>query len=123
MPTPGLIDLIVRGRVRHAIAEHVTRADVLHLHGVWDPLLLGAAAESAASRSSVCRHAAWDARSVASRRSGGKNGCMACGVRWFLNRAAALHLLNRDEAALITALRLPRLLPSVVPNGVDLGGI
>jgi glycosyltransferase involved in cell wall biosynthesis len=120
---PGPFDLLVRGRGRRALAEHVARAEVLHLHGVWDPLLLGAAAEArrVGVRYVVTPHGMLDPWSLA-QKQWKKRVALALGVRRMLNGAAALHLLNSAEAQLLAPLRL-RPVPCIVPNGVDLGGL
>ncbi len=120
---PGVIELFVRGRVRRTLRKFVDSADVLHLHGVWDPLLLGAAAE--ARRTGVpyivMPHGMLDPWSLA-QKWWKKRLALVCAVRRFLNGAAALHLLNRDEARLLAVLRL-RVAHWIIPNGVNLSEI
>jgi glycosyltransferase involved in cell wall biosynthesis len=93
-------------------------ADVLHLHGVWEPVLLRAAREAKQRGTPylVAPHGMLDPWSLAQKRWK-KRFALLLGYRRMLNRASALHLLNDDESRLIDPLRLtaPRV---VIPNGI-----
>jgi glycosyltransferase involved in cell wall biosynthesis len=111
--------LLGRGAVNEllpAVADH----DVVHLHGVWDPLLYAAArAARIANRPYlVTPHGMLDPWSLAQRRWK-KRIALALGWQAMLDRAAALHLLNADEQSLIRNLGIQA--PGIViPNGVNL---
>jgi glycosyltransferase involved in cell wall biosynthesis len=94
--------------------------DVLHLHGVWDPLLYAAArtARALGKPYVVAPHGMLDPWSLAQSRWK-KKLALAIGWRSMLDQASALHLLNADEQKL--AARLGLKAPGVViPNGVNL---
>lgn len=95
-------------------------ADVVHLHNVWERLLVVAA--SAARRRGVPYFVLlngmldpWSLRQRATK----KRLALALGYRRMLDRAAALHLGNDDERRLIAPLRL-RAPGVVIPNGIFL---
>lgn len=99
----------------------VEDADVLHLHGSWDPLLLALArsARSLGVPYVVCPHGTLAPRFLAQRRLK-KWLAMRLGVRRMLDGAAFLHVLNereRDDVALLGLAPQPR----IVANGIDLG--
>jgi glycosyltransferase involved in cell wall biosynthesis len=93
---------------------------VLHLHGVWDPLLYAAArtARSLGKPYLVAPHGMLDPWSLAQSRLK-KKLALALGWRAMLNRAGAIHWLNADEQKLAAPLGLTA--PGcVIPNGVNL---
>jgi glycosyltransferase involved in cell wall biosynthesis len=94
--------------------------DILHLHGVWDPLLYAATrtARSLVIPYVIAPHGMLDPWSLKQSRLK-KKLALALGWRWMLDRAAALHLLNADEQKLAAGLGIKA--PGVViPNGVNL---
>jgi glycosyltransferase involved in cell wall biosynthesis len=112
---PGL-----RGYAGSRLDHLVRDADVVHLHGVWDPLLL-AMARSATALSVpfvVCPHGTLAPKFLA-QKALKKRLAMRLGVRSMLDHAALLHVLNereRDDVGLL-GLDPPR---AVIPNGIDL---
>jgi glycosyltransferase involved in cell wall biosynthesis len=113
---------ILGRRVVDRLAPIIRDFDVLHLHGVWDPLLYAAARVARATPLAkpyvVTPHGMLDPWSLAQSRWK-KRLALALGWRRMLDRAAALHLLNADEKALVAGLGL-RAPGVVIPNGVDL---
>jgi glycosyltransferase involved in cell wall biosynthesis len=95
-------------------------ADVIHLHGVWDPLIYAAA--SVAGRMGLgyvlTPHGMLDPWSIAQKRWK-KTLALILGYRRMLDRAAFLHFLNADEQALVKDLCL-KSKSEVVPNGIFL---
>ncbi len=98
----------------------VGNVDVMHLHGVWEPMLARVA--SAARRRGVpyvVRPAGmldiWSMRQRALK----KKFAMALVYRRMLNSALFVHALNQDEAANIGPLKLTMPV-RVIPNGVFL---
>jgi glycosyltransferase involved in cell wall biosynthesis len=96
--------------------------DVLHLHGVWDALLLVSARAAHATPLTkpyvVAPHGMLDPWSLAQSRWK-KRFALAIGWRSMLDRAASIHWLNADEQKLAATLHL--MTPGVViPNGVNL---
>jgi glycosyltransferase involved in cell wall biosynthesis len=94
--------------------------DVAHLHGVWEPALLGAsrAARRRGLPYAVAPHGMLDPWSLSQRRLK-KRLALGLGYRTMLARASFLHVLNKDEEKLIAPLRLPTRCV-VIPNGVFL---
>jgi len=110
--------VVGRGAVR-ALLPAVAPYDVVHLHGVWDPLVFAAAraARAAGRPYLVAPHGMLDPWSLAQKRWK-KRLALALGWRAMLDRAAAVHWLNADERDLAAGLRLAA--PGVViPNGID----
>jgi glycosyltransferase involved in cell wall biosynthesis len=97
----------------------VRNRDVVHLHGIWDPLLYAAAraARALGRPYLVTPHGMLDPWSLQQKRWK-KRVALALGWRAMLDRAAALHLLNADEKALIVNLGI-RAPGVVIPNGVN----
>jgi glycosyltransferase involved in cell wall biosynthesis len=100
------------------LRDEISRADVVHLHGVWEPTLLfaGGAARSAGKPYVVAPHGMLYPWSLA-QKAMKKRVALALGYRRMLQRAAALHVLNLDESAAMDPLKLrpPHI---VLPNGV-----
>jgi glycosyltransferase involved in cell wall biosynthesis len=101
--------------LRPVVGEH----GVVHLHGVWDPLLyaVAGAARAVGKPYVVTPHGMLDPWSLA-QKPWKKRLALALGWRAMLDRAAALHLLNADEKALIADLGI-KASAVVIPNGVD----
>jgi glycosyltransferase involved in cell wall biosynthesis len=110
-------------RAVNDLLPFVRDADVLHLHGVWDPLLYSVARAARATSPTkpyvITPHGMLDPWSLAQSRWK-KRLALALGWRRMLDAAAALHLLNADEQKLAegSGLRAPGV---VIPNGVNLG--
>lgn len=97
-----------------------TGVNVLHLHGVWDPILLRAASQARRmGRPYVVRPCGMLDPWSLSQHAWKKWIAMAMFYRRMLDRAAVLHCLNVDERRLIEVLdlRAPKV---VVPNGMNL---
>jgi len=96
---------------------------VVHLHGVWEAILVRVAAQ--ARRRDVpyviMPHGLLDPYSL-TQKGWKKRLALALFHRRMLDEAAAIHTLNEDEKQLIGPLELPT--PCfVVPNGVDLDAL
>src|SRR5438093_993528 len=122
--TPGgPATLLGRGRVWDELRGCLRDADVVHIHGLWEPVLWAAAktARAIGRPYLVAAHGMLDPWSLAQKRWK-KRLALALGWRAILNRAAALHLLNDDESRLVAALGLTA--PTVIiPIGVPLDEI
>lgn len=118
-PPLGLERLLARG-VRSTLNSTISRYDIVHVHGVWDPILLAAAA-AARQRSVpyvVTPHGMLDPWCLQQHRFK-KWLAMKIAYGRMLDHAAFLHVLNDDEANLVRPLNLQS--PSiVVPNGVNM---
>jgi glycosyltransferase involved in cell wall biosynthesis len=120
VPRLKLVELFHRGKTRRKIADLLEGADLVYLHGVWDPLLLVTAMEAWAARIPyvVTPHGMLDPWSLAQKRLK-KWLVLTLFVRRMLTRASAIRALNQDEAELIRPLKLSTSV-RVIPNGVDL---
>jgi glycosyltransferase involved in cell wall biosynthesis len=116
----GTIGLLLRGMASTSVADLVDQFDVLHLHGVWDPLLFVAARQARKAKKPyvVAPHGMLDPWSLAQKKWK-KKAAMVFGYRRFLNGAAFLHVLNATERDLLLQLGL-RTQPVVIPNGIDI---
>lgn len=115
-------------RAEHFLATNASQlcvpwlrqTDLLHLHGVWDPIVLAVA--KVAIKMNVpfvlTPHGMLDPWAIAQKRWK-KRLALAMGYRAMLNRAAFLHYLNADEFTLTAPLRL-RSQPEIIPNGIFL---
>jgi glycosyltransferase involved in cell wall biosynthesis len=97
----------------------VAWADVVHLHGVWEPILLSVAcaARTVGRPYVITPHGMLDSWSLAQKRWK-KKLALSLGYRRMLNRAGAIHVLNADEQKLIGPLKLSAPF-EVIPIGVD----
>lgn len=109
--------------VRGQLDELVAEADVLHLHGVWEPLLWNAAVTARrVGTPYVVRPAGMlDPWSLAQKKIKKKVALML-GFRRMLDNAAYMHSLNRDERDLVSLMGL-RCPVEVLPNGVYLESV
>jgi glycosyltransferase involved in cell wall biosynthesis len=117
-PQAGRLERLLARDARRALRELVAAADVVHLHSVWEPVLVAAAGEARRQGKPyfVLLNGMLDPWSL-SQRAIKKRIALALIYRRMLNRAAALHLGNADEGRLIEPLALHP--PGVViPNGV-----
>ncbi len=125
--TGGILTELLRGQGPAWFRQHVAAFDYLHLHGIWNPILLDAARAAArdARPYAVVPHGMLDpwclyGQSFAKRIK--KQLALAVAYRRMINGAAFLHVLNADEGRLMEPLRLRP--PTVVlPNGVFLGEV
>lgn len=111
---------IVPKATREALRSHLAQADVVQLHGVWDPLLWQSAVEARRARVPyiITPHGMLDPWCLQQGRLK-KAIALRLTFRKMLQRAACLHLLNDDEARLMSPLGLST--PTrVIPNGVFL---
>jgi glycosyltransferase involved in cell wall biosynthesis len=100
------------------LAELLGRGEIVHLHGVWEPILRAAAgiAYRAGLPYAVAPHGMLYPWSL-NRKWLKKQMALVLGYRRMLNRAAFLHALNADEKEAIGLLGLrPRI--EILPNGV-----
>ncbi len=117
---PGLAERLLGREARTCLRGLVGDFDLIHLHGVWDPILK-AAADTARRRRVpyvVTPHGMLDPWCLGQKRWK-KRLALALGYRRMLDDAACLHALNADEKRLLAPLGLAG--PVVVlPNGVFL---
>jgi glycosyltransferase involved in cell wall biosynthesis len=103
-----------------ALTEVVPKFDLIHLHGVWDPLIHAVAqlAIAAGKPYVLTPHGMLDPWAI-SQRWWKKRLALMLGYRHMLNGATFLHFLNSDECALTRPLCLTA--PArIIPNGIFL---
>ncbi len=105
---------------RKRLEPLVGNADVIHLHGVWDPLIYAAASEAQKLGIDyvLTPHGMLDPWAI-SQKGWKKRLALILGYRKMLNRAAFLHFLNTDERDLVKDLGLTAK-AEVIPNGIFL---
>ncbi|WP_347257235.1 glycosyltransferase [Methylocaldum sp.] len=115
---PAVFDLFMRGGWSDPLVSNVRMADFLHLHGVWDPLLLRAArvARKFGVPYAVAPRGMLDPWSLRQKRIK-KSIALELLVRKMLDGAAFIHALNDDERALMAPIGLKTRV-EVLPNGV-----
>jgi glycosyltransferase involved in cell wall biosynthesis len=123
IPSTTRREALLGAALRAELETIAGETDLLHLHGVWEPELTAAARVAWKRRIPyvVTPHGMLDPYSLDQKRLK-KMTMLRLWHRRLLNRAAALHLLNADERALIGPLGLtaPQ---EVIPNGVHLNEI
>ena len=120
LPPARAFSPIRRAAVRSALDEQLQSADIVHLHGIWAPIMAASAGAARRRRIPylVAPHGMLDPWSLSQKRLK-KLMALALGWRKILNRAAAIHCLNSDERDLLSPLKLKS--PSVIiPNGIFL---
>jgi glycosyltransferase involved in cell wall biosynthesis len=105
---------------KRELSRLIPSVNIIHLHGIWDPILKSAAgiADSARIPYVVAPHGMLDPWSMRQRRLK-KQIALLLGYRHMLDRAAFLHVLNADERDLLE----PRDLHDrrhLIPNGIFL---
>jgi glycosyltransferase involved in cell wall biosynthesis len=105
---------------RKRLEPLVRGVDVIHLHGVWDPLIY--AASTVAERLEIpyvlTPHGMLDPWAIA-QKGWKKRLALVFGYRKMLNQAVFLHYLNSDERDLVKDLGLTSK-GEVIPNGIFL---
>jgi glycosyltransferase involved in cell wall biosynthesis len=123
LPRPDRMELLTGKRAGAELATLLPGTGWVHIHGVWETLLKAAAGMAYKRKIPYCFRPAgmldpWSLR----QKKWKKKLAMAMGTRRALGRAAFIHTLNSDEAALIEPLKLGA--PCIVlPNGVFLDEI
>jgi glycosyltransferase involved in cell wall biosynthesis len=115
---PNRLERLTARRARRGLSDLAAGIDILHLHGVWDPIVRVAAdvARSASLPYAVTPHGMLDPWSL--RQSAAKKRiALLLGYRKMLTGACFLHALNADEKRLIEPLELACPI-EVIPNGV-----
>ena len=120
LPQGDAVERLTASRMAGALCRLVPKFDVLHLHGVWEPLLLRAAwvARQASKPYLVQPHGMLDPWSL-SQGTRKKRLALLLAHRRLLNRAARIVTLNADEARLIRPLGLTAGTVTIA-NGVSL---
>ncbi|MGD1275957.1 MAG: glycosyltransferase [Tepidisphaeraceae bacterium] len=105
---------------RRRLVPLLAGADVIHLHGVWDPVVYAAAAVATklAIGYVLTPHGMLDQWAIA-QKPWKKRLALLLGYRGMLQRAMFLHFLNEDERSLAAPLHLA-VESQVLPNGIFL---
>jgi glycosyltransferase involved in cell wall biosynthesis len=119
LPIASRRERIFGTAARALFREALPKADVLHLHGVWESIIRIGAAESRRLSTPyvVTPHGMLDPWSLAQRRWK-KRLALALGYRRAVDGAAFLHCLNEDEARLLAPLGLT-CRTRTIPNGIS----
>lgn len=120
---PGRIENYTGRRAAAALKPLVPNHDFVHIHSVWEPILVQAASQARRHRVPYCvlLNGMLDPWSLSQRKLK-KQLCLALIHRRMLSGAAFLHTLNKDEETLLSPLNLPTPLARI-PNGVFLTDI
>lgn len=119
-PRAGKLERLRGTEAARGLAPLVAGADVVHLHNVWEVILLRAAsaARAAGKPYLIIVNGMLDPWALA-QKPWKKRLALAMGYRRMLDQCAMLHLLNSEEQRLIEPLGLKA--PSmIIPNGVML---
>jgi len=120
LPSPTGAGRFLAGGARRRLEPMLNQFDMIHLHGVWDPLIhaVGTLAAKRGQPFVLTPHGMLDPWSLAQKRWK-KRLALALGYRRMLNDAAFLHFLNADERDLVEQLHFTS--PArVFPNGIFL---
>ncbi len=115
---PGLAAKIAPTKVRKLLIKHITPGSIVHLHGVWDPILLVASqiARKVGATYIVTPHSMlhpWQMQ----RFTWQKKVVFALGWKRMLKSAAFVHVLNSDEKTYVDAFKLGT--PTeIIANGI-----
>lgn len=110
---------VARLRPHSQMRRIISGSDIVHLHGVWDPILWMAAAVArrVGTIYAVTPHGMLDPWSLSQKRWK-KKLALLLGFKKMLRHAAFLHLLNEDEQARIEPLSIA-CETAIIPNGVS----
>ncbi|KQR76054.1 glycosyltransferase [Rhizobium sp. Leaf341] len=114
--TPGRFESLFCFRGRRRLQDLLPGTAFIHIHGVWEPLLLHASKLAGPIPYCVCPAGMLDHWSLAQKRWKKRIALHLCYAR-MLNRAAFIHVLNVDERRAVEPLgfRAPNV---IIPNGV-----
>ncbi|MGA2498842.1 MAG: glycosyltransferase [Tepidisphaeraceae bacterium] len=123
VPIRNSLDWAVAFGSRRILPGIIRGADVVHIHGIWDPIVrwAGILAYRAGVPYVIAPHGMLDPWSLRQKRWK-KKIVLFLAYRRFIERSAALHCLNETEKQLIVAGGF-RCRYEVIPNGVFLNEI
>ena len=116
----GFLNGCFSSKTAQRFREILDNSDVIHLHGVWDGLLLaaGRAAQTAGIPYILIPHGMLDPWSLA-QKQWKKKLALKLGTQRLLRRTAAFHLGTPHEIDSVQQLHLTNT-TYIIPNGVDL---
>jgi glycosyltransferase involved in cell wall biosynthesis len=117
---PGHGTLTLWQQPRPELLTAIKNSDIVHMHGVWEPLLMVVAktARQLGRPYVVTPHGMLDPWSLRQSKWK-KKAALALGYRRMLNHAAMIHALNADEKRLLEPLNLASPC-EIIPNGIFL---
>lgn len=120
LPPPHRREWVTSAGAKRALSGLLSQVDVVHLHGIWDPILRAAATEArrAGVPYVVAPHGMLDAWALSLKRMK-KRLALALGYRKMIRNAALLHALSAYEEECIRAFGVSAPI-FVIPNGVFL---
>ncbi len=120
MPPPSRVEWVATRSAASVLREHIRRANLLHIHGVWEPVLCRAAAVARQCQVPyiVTTHGALDPWSLAQKRLK-KQLALMLAHRRMLEGAEFIHALTEAEEDSVRQAVKPRAV-EIVPNGVFL---
>ena len=120
LPSPGRMERLLGLEASRRLDRLLPAMDVLHLHGVWEPILLKAASMARTIQLPYCvtPHGMLDRWSM-QQKALKKRLALRLGYRAMLDRAKFIQALNADEASLMQPLAL-RSPTAIIPNGIFL---
>jgi glycosyltransferase involved in cell wall biosynthesis len=123
LPRAGLLERLRGQRAVRALEPLIAAADVIHLHNVWEMILLRASqiARAMGKPYLVLPNGMLDPWSL-EQKKWKKQVALAMGYRRMLDECAMLHLLNDSEQELIAPLNL-KCEATIIPNGVNFSEI
>jgi len=123
LPMPDRVEILLGQRAASAARPLIRAADFVHMHGVWETILLRVAALCRLHHTAycICCCGMLDVWSM-QQKAWKKKLALRLGFRRMLDGAAFIQALNRDEIELMQplALRAPY---RVIPNGIFLDEI
>jgi len=120
LPPPDKREWVTASAAKSRLRELMAETDVIHLHGIWDPILKAAAgvARRVGVPYVVAPHGMLDAWAL-SLKKWKKRIALALGYRRMIRGAALIHALSAYEQECIRAFGVPSPI-EVIPNGVFL---
>jgi glycosyltransferase involved in cell wall biosynthesis len=120
LPPGGRWERLIGSGAAAGLAPLIRASDVVHLHNVWEVILLRAAADArkAGKPYLIVPNGMLDPWSL-SQKPLKKRLAMFLAYRRMLDNCAVLHLLNEEEGELIAPLKL-KADTAIIPNGVML---
>lgn len=119
IPTRGHFERVLAREAARAARGLVSTMDIVHLAGIWDPMLLAVAREARRADVPYCvaPHGMLDPFALTQSRVK-KRLALVLGVRRMLDRASFLQTLNRAEHSRMLPMALMAQ-PEIIPNGIS----
>jgi glycosyltransferase involved in cell wall biosynthesis len=123
LPPGRLLERLLAREAAGRLSLLMRDRDVVHVHGIWRPHLLQATRVSSTNGRPciISPHGMLSTWSM-SQKSLKKKAALSLGWRAALERAACVHVLNRDEADAVSLVCNPQRVVTL-PNGVNLSEV